>query len=145
MAIAAHLGKGFTSNGRENKANMVDLSTLEVLKKIETGQNPDGMLYEPGKQEVYLFNGRSASATVINAKTGDVVATVPLDGKPEFGTADPAAGRVYDNLEDKSVVAAVDTTKHEVVNRWPIAPGEVRPAWPSTRNITASFAAAATI
>lgn len=124
VALAPEFNHAFTSNGRENKANMVDLKTLEVLKKIETGQNPDGMLYEPGKKEVYLFNGRSSSATVINAQTGDVVATVPLDGKPEFGTADPAAGRVYDNLEDKSQVVSIDTSKHEVVDRWPVAPGE---------------------
>ena len=53
-----------------------------------------------------------------------MVATIALSGKPEFAVVDPAAGRVYNNLEDKSEVVAVDTKKHEVVNRWPIAPGE---------------------
>jgi YVTN family beta-propeller protein len=124
VAVAADLGKGFTSNGQENKTSMVDLKTLQTLEKIETGKNPDGMLYEPGRQEVYMFNGRSQSATVIDAKTGKVVATIPLEGKPEFGTADPQAGRVYDNLEDKSELVAIDTKSHQVVNRWPIAPGE---------------------
>ena len=71
-----------------------------------------------------MFNGRGQSATVIDAKAGKVVATIPLGGKPEFAQADPKAGRVYDNLEDKSEVAAIDTKTHEVVNRWPIAPGE---------------------
>jgi YVTN family beta-propeller protein len=71
-----------------------------------------------------MFNGRGNSATVIDAKTGKVVATIELGGKPEFCTADPKAGRVYNNLEDKSEVLAIDTKKHEVVNRWPIAPGE---------------------
>ena len=31
---------------------------------------------------------------------------------------------VYDNLEDKSEVVAIDTQKHEVVHHWPVAPGE---------------------
>ncbi|HXT38933.1 MAG TPA: YncE family protein, partial [Candidatus Angelobacter sp.] len=84
----------------------------------------DGMLYEPGRHEVYMFNGRGQSATVIDAKSDKVVATIPLGGKPEFAQADPKAGRVYDNLEDKSEIVAIDTKKHEVVNRWPIAPGE---------------------
>jgi YVTN family beta-propeller protein len=82
------------------------------------------MLYEPGKQEVYMFNGRGQSATVIDAKAGKVVATVPLGGKPEFAAADSKLGRVYNNLEDKSEVVAIDTQTHAVVNRWPIAPGE---------------------
>jgi hypothetical protein len=47
-----------------------------------------------------------------------------LGGKPEFGVADPKAGRVYDNLEDKNQVAVIDTKTHEVVNHWPTAPGE---------------------
>jgi YVTN family beta-propeller protein len=124
MAVAADLKRGFTTNGRENKSSVVDLETLKTLSKLDTGQNPDGMVYDPGRQEVYVFNGRSANATVIDAKAAKVVATVALGGKPEFATADPKAGRVYNNLEDKSEVVAIDTTKHEVVNRWPIAPGE---------------------
>ena len=124
LAVAPELGRGFTSNGQENKASIVDLKTLQTLSKVETGRNPDGMLYEPGRQEVYMFNGRGQSATVIDAKSGQVVATIALGGKPEFATADPAANRVFNNLEDKSETVAIDTRTHEVVNRWPIAPGE---------------------
>ena len=124
LAVAPELGRGFSSNGRENKAGIIDLKTLATLSKVETGGNPDGMLYEPGQQEVYMFNGGGQSATVIDAKSGRVVATIPLGGKPEFAVADPQAGRVYDNLEDKNEVVAIDTKTHAVVNRWPIAPAE---------------------
>ena len=124
IAIAHDLGLGVTSNGRENKASIVDLKTLQTLSKVDTGQNPDGMLYEPGRKEAYLFNGRGRSATVVDVKGGKVVATIPLGGKPEFAQADPVAGRVYNNLEDKSEVAVIDTKSHTVVTNWPIAPGE---------------------
>ena len=124
LAPAPELGRGFVSCGRENKAAIVDLKTLETLSKVDTGQNPDGMLYEPGRQEVYMFNGGGNSATVIDAKAGQVAATIPLGGKPEFAQADTKAGRVYNNLENKSEVAVIDTQRHEVVNRWPLAPGE---------------------
>ncbi|HWD18280.1 MAG TPA: YncE family protein [Verrucomicrobiae bacterium] len=124
LAPAPDLGKGFVSCGKANECHVVDLKTLQTIAKLPTGQNPDGMLFEPGKQEAYMFNGRGKSATVIDAKENEVVATIPLDGKPEFATADPAAGRVYDNLEDKSEVAVIDTATHKVVNNWPIAPGE---------------------
>jgi YVTN family beta-propeller protein len=124
MAVAPDLGRGVTSNGRENKASVVDLKTLDTIMKVPTGQNPDGMLYEPSHHEVYLFNGRSDSATVIDVQSGKVTATIELGGKPEFGAADPELGRVFDNLEDKSEVVAIDIAKHEVVNHWPIAPGE---------------------
>lgn len=124
LAPAPELGRGFVSCGRENKGAIVDLKTLQTLSKVDTGKNPDGLVYEPGQQEVYMFNGRSGSATVIDAKEGKVVATVELGGKPEFPQADPQAGRVYDNLEDKSEVVEIDAKKHEVLNHWPTAPGE---------------------
>jgi DNA-binding beta-propeller fold protein YncE len=97
---------------------------LQTISKADTGTNPDAILFEPGQNEVYAFNGRGQSATVIAADSGKVVATIPLGGKPEFAEADPAAGRVFDNLEDKSEVAVIDTQTHSVTNRWPIAPGE---------------------
>ena len=124
FAPAPELGRGVVTCGRENKAAIVDLKTLEIISKVDTGANPDGMLFEPGQQEFYTFNGRGSSATVIDAKSGKVVATIPLGGKPEFAQADSKAGLVFNNLEDKNELVAIDTKKHEVVNRWPIAPGE---------------------
>lgn len=124
FAIAPELGLGFSSNGKENKVSIVDLKTLKTTSKVDTGENPDAIVYESGNLEVYAFNGRSNSATVIDAKTGKVTATIDLPGKPEFAAADPAAGRVYCNMEDKSTLAAIDTKTHKVVNEWPLAPGE---------------------
>ena len=124
LAPAPELGRGLTTNGRENKASLVDLKTLQTILKADTGEGPDGMLYEPGKQEFYTFNGRGQSSTVIDAKTGKVVATVELGGRPESAAADPDAGRVYDDLENKGEVAVIDTKTHKVVSTWPIAPGE---------------------
>jgi DNA-binding beta-propeller fold protein YncE len=124
LAPAPELGRGMVTCGRENKAAIVDLKTLQILSKVDTGTGPDSMLYEPGQQEFYTFNGRAQSATVIDAKSSQVVATIPLDGRPEFAVADSKLGRVFDNLEDKNEVAVIDTKTHTVTNLWPIAPGE---------------------
>lgn len=123
LAVPA-LGRGFSSNGKENKASVVDLKTLKTTAKLETGDGPDAIAYDEARGEVYVFNHKGGTATVINAKSAKVVATISLGGSPEFGVADSAAGRVYCNIEDKSEVVAIDTAKHEVVNRWPLAPGQ---------------------
>lgn len=124
IAVAADLGKAFVSNGRENKAAIVDLKTLKIVASVETGGNPDAILYEPAHKEVYTFNGNGKSATVIDAVTGAVKTTIALPGKPEFAVEDLKAGRVYNNIEDTSTLVAIDTTTHAVVGNWPIAPGE---------------------
>ena len=124
IAVAPELNRGLATCGRENKGALVDLKTLQIISKTDTGANPDGMIFEPGQQEFYTFNGKGESATVIDAKSGKVVATIPLGGKPEFAAADVKAGLVFNNLEDKSELVAIDTKTHMVKNRWSIAPGE---------------------
>src|SRR5437868_11292724 len=105
--VAPELERGFASNGKESKASIVDLKTLRTISKIETGTNPDALVYEPVRGEVYFFNHSGNSGTVINAKTPSVVSTIALGGSPEFAVADGAAGRGYSNIEDKSEVAAI--------------------------------------
>ena len=117
-------GRGFTSNGGENKVGIVDLKTLATLSKVETGANPDAILYESTKNEVYAFNHTGESATVINAATGSVVATIKLGGQAETGQADPMLGRVFVNIEDKNTVDVIEMASHTVTATWPIAPAE---------------------
>ena len=50
------LQRGFSSNGKESKSSVVDLKTLKTISKIDTGANPDAIVYEPRHREVYVFN-----------------------------------------------------------------------------------------
>ena len=118
------LQRGFSSNGKESKSSVVDLVTLKTVSKIDTGPNPDAIVYEPGHGEIYVFNHTGNSATVINAKAMAMSATIQLDGNPEFAAVDEKAGRIYCNIENKSEVAVIDTGTHEVVAHWPLAQGE---------------------
>lgn len=124
IALAQELGKGFTSNGRENTVTVFDLKSLKETNKIKIdGENPDAILYDPASKRVLTFNGRSKNATVIDATNDKVVATIPLDGKPEFAAAD-GKGSVFVNIEDKSELTKIDPVKGTVVQTWPLAPCE---------------------
>ena len=122
IALAQDLDKGFTSNGRDPSVTVFDLKSLKQTAKIAlASQGPDAIVYEPASQRVVTLDGRSSDATLIDAKTNKVVATVPLGSRPEFAAAD-GNGMVYDNLEDKNEVVAIDTRKAAVVATWPLAP-----------------------
>jgi YVTN family beta-propeller protein len=124
VALADDLNKGFTSNGRDSSVTVFDLQSLKVLDKINIGaRNPDAILYDPFTHRVFTFNGGSSNSTVIDAKTDEVIGTIPLNGKPEFAVTD-GAGRIYVNLEDKSQIAVIDPSSMQVLNVWSISPGE---------------------
>ncbi len=121
IAIAADLGRGFTSNGRANNSTFFDLKTLKTIGVYPTGTNPDAILYEPVTKRVFTFNGRSQDATALDAMTGAALGTVPLGGKPEFAAADGNGG-IDVNIEDKSELVHLDAKKLTILHRWPLAP-----------------------
>src|SRR6267143_433538 len=121
IALAPELGRGFTSNGRENTVSIFDLKTLAVSSKVKVGDNPDAILYDPATKRVFTFNGRSQDSTVIDAEKGTVLGTIKLDGKPEFAVSDGKGG-VWVNIEDKNELTAIDPSKLLVKQSWPLAP-----------------------
>ncbi len=121
IAVATDLNRGFITNGQSNSVTIFDLKTLAKIGEPAVGQNPDAVCYEPKTQRVFTFNGRSNDSSVLNAKTGEVVATLPLNGKPEFCAAD-GAGKLYNNLEDKNSVIEIDAAKPSITRTVSILP-----------------------
>lgn len=115
--------RGFASAGAKNRLIVFDLETLKVVKEVETGANPDGLLYVPALKEVWCFNGRGKNVTCVDVATLEVKATIALDGKPEAAVDHAERGLVYVNLEDKSAVAVIDVRKREVVGSHSLSPG----------------------
>jgi DNA-binding beta-propeller fold protein YncE len=97
------------------------MKSLKVIGKVKAGDNPDAILYDPATKRVFTFNGRSHDSTAIDAANGDVLATIKLDGKPEFAVSD-ANGKVFVNIEDKSELTEIDPDKLQVKSSWPLTP-----------------------
>ncbi len=124
VAIANDLNKAYISCGRDASVLVIDLTTFKTIEKVQvTGQNPDCILYDSFSKKVFTFNGRSSNATVLDANTLKVLATIPLAGKPEFAQTD-GNGKIYVNIEDKSSLAVINATTMKVENLWSISPGE---------------------
>ena len=124
IALADDLNKGFITSGRDSSVAIFDLKTLVTITKFKvTGAGPDAILYDKFSQRVFTFNGRTSNSTVIDAKTNAIVGTIELPGRPEFAVAD-GNGKIYDNLEDKSMICVINSTSMKVENTWSLAPGD---------------------
>jgi DNA-binding beta-propeller fold protein YncE len=126
IAIASDLGRGYVSAGASSSIVIFDLKTLARLGEITTGANPDAIQYEPGTQRVFSFNGRGRDVTVVDAVKNEVMATIPLDAKPEFAANDNA-GHIFVNLEDRNSIAQIDVKTLAVISTWPL-PGCEEPS-----------------
>jgi len=110
---------GYISDGGANAVVVFDRKTLARVASIPAGTNPDGITYEPVTRTVWAFNGRSKNATVIDTVSRSVVATIDLPGKPEFPEAD-GKGHVFDNIEDKNSIVALDAKTRKLTDTWPL-------------------------
>ncbi len=124
IALAPNLNKGFISNGRDSSITVFNLKTLAFVKKVYvSGRNPDAILYDSFSKHVFTFNGGGDNSTVIDALTDEVIGTIKLAGKPEFAVTDEK-GKVYVNIEDKSLVSVINPVTLKVISEWSINPGE---------------------
>jgi DNA-binding beta-propeller fold protein YncE len=92
---------------------MWDTKTLAVIKTIEVEGRPDGILFEPATERIYVFSHSQPNATVIDSKEGAVVGTIDLGGAPEQAASD-GMGHLYVDIEDKDNVAVVDVKTMKV-------------------------------
>lgn len=122
FAIAHELGRGFASDGETSQISIIELKTLATISRVTTGTGPDAIVFDSHRDQVYSFNGRGNSSTVIDARTGRLIATIVLPGKPEFAVVDPEADRIFVNIEDKNLVVAIDAKDYKIAGLWQIAP-----------------------
>ena len=98
--------------GSSKPVVMWDTKTLATIKTIDVQGNPDGILFDPFNQRVWVFSHSQPNATVIDAKDGSIVGTLDLGGAPEQAVTD-GKGHLYVDLEDKDKIAAVDAKRSE--------------------------------
>ncbi|MDB6129622.1 MAG: hypothetical protein JWM04_729 [Verrucomicrobiales bacterium] len=92
---------------------MWDTKTLETIKTIPVEGRPDGILFEPLTERIYVFSHSAPNATVIDGKDGSIVGTIDLGGAPEQAQSD-GKGHIYVDIEDKDNVAVVDVKTMKV-------------------------------
>jgi len=116
-AVSTKSGHGFASS---KPVAMWDTKTLAAIKTIDVEGGPDGIMYDPFNDRVYIFSHRAPNATVINAADGAVVGTIDLGGAPEQAATD-GNGHIYVDIEDKGNIAVVDAKTMAVTTHYDLA------------------------
>ena len=96
---------GFASS---NPVVMFDTKTFETIKTIDVKGSPDGYLYDPFNDRVYILSHSKPNATVINASDGSIAGVIDdMGGAPEEAATD-GKGTLYVDIEDKDNIAVID-------------------------------------
>jgi DNA-binding beta-propeller fold protein YncE len=117
VAVDPVSGHAFSSS---KPVVMWDSKTLETIKTIDVEGNPDGILFEPLTEKIYVLSHSAPNVTVIDGKDGSISGTIDLGGAPEQAQSD-AAGHVYIDLEDKDKIAVVDAKAMKLTGSFDLA------------------------
>jgi len=121
IAVPPGNGKGFITDGEAGKVFVFDTATLKITGEIKTADDSDSIIYDPASKHIFAFNGDSHSASVIDPASATLVKTIDTGGGPEFAVAD-GRGKVFNNIEDKNELVAIDSQALTIKARWPVAP-----------------------
>src|SRR5437879_9079735 len=127
IALAPKSGHGFITSAGDSTVTMFDLATLAVIKKIKVPTGGlDGIMYDDFSDRIILTNHSRPAGTVvaIEPKSGDIVATVPLEDDSPEGAASDGKGKIFVNKEGKSTIQVIDERTMTPVASWPLAPCE---------------------
>jgi uncharacterized protein YjiK len=109
---------GFASS---NPVVMFDSKTLATIKTIDMKGNPDGYMYDPFNNHIYIFSHQKPHAQVIDAADGAIVGTIDdLGGAPEEAATD-GHGTIYVDIEDAHSIAVVDAKTLTVKTHYDLA------------------------
>lgn len=115
---------GYVTDVTDGSAGFVrvfDRSTLKIVTSIPTGLIPYAVVFDPITKSMFVFNSRGHSATVIDTATNQVVATIPLSGRPSSAVGD-GKGSVFVALPALGEITRIDTAAKKVAASWQLAP-----------------------
>ncbi len=124
VTVDAKSGHGFSSS---RPVVMFDTKTLHVIKTIDVQGNPDGIMFDPFNERVWILSHTAPNATVIDGKDGAIVGTLDLGGAPEQAQSD-GNGRLFVDIEDKDSIAVVDTKALKVTATYDLSSKAKTPA-----------------
>jgi DNA-binding beta-propeller fold protein YncE len=123
--IATKAGHGFTTNGGDSTVTMFDLTTLAVIKQISVKEGGlDGIMYDQADDKIILTNHSRpiGTLTALDPQTGDIVATVPLEGTAPEGAVADGKGHIFVNDEGTNTIQTIDVKTWKATASWPTAP-----------------------
>jgi YVTN family beta-propeller protein len=96
---------------------VVDLATRKVVRRYESGIDPEAFGLSPDGKTLYISNEDAGAMTVLDLATGAIRGKVKVGAEPEGVTVTPDSREVFVSCEGTNEVVAVDTSSLAIVAR----------------------------
>src|SRR5439155_23499628 len=110
----------FTSDRGCARASVFRSSDEELVGRVAVGPHPNALAYDRSSRRLYSFNlgeplGEGCTASVVDLHSMDVIAELPLPGRPRWALYDEERDLVYANIRHPAEIAVIDSARMEIV------------------------------
>jgi len=111
----------FSSDRGCARISVYRCSDEALLGRVAVGPRPNGLAYDPIRRQLFAFNlgdppGQNCTASVVALDTMQVVATLPLPGRPRWAVYDAATDSVYANIRVPAQIVVINAA-HLAITR----------------------------
>ena len=104
----------------ENKVAVVSLRDLRVMKRLPTGQKPNGGAYAEPFGKIYISDTLGKQLSVIDVRTDSIIKTLKFPSETGMVQYDPADKKIYVNLRSTDKIAEIDPASDNLVAQYPV-------------------------
>jgi len=110
----------YVSNERDNTISVIDGESLEVVRTLEVGERPRGIVLSGDGTRLYVCTSDDDHVETLDLVTGRVLHTLPSGPDPELMALGADGTRLYIANEDDNMVTVVDVETREKVTEIPV-------------------------
>ncbi len=103
----------FSSDRACARVSVYRCSDEALLGRVAVGQHPNGLAYDPRRRRLFAFNlgdppDQDCTVSVVALDGWQVVATIPLPGRPRWAVYDAATDSIYANIRAPAQIVVLD-------------------------------------
>lgn len=119
VLYVAETNRVFVANGAANRVDVLDGTSLAVIKRIDALEDADNLRYDAQARKVWVGYGSGALRSLDTA-TGESSGDVRLPGHPESFQLEERGARIFVNVPAAREVVVVDRGMRAVVAAWDV-------------------------
>jgi DNA-binding beta-propeller fold protein YncE len=119
VVYVAELDRLYVANGRGNRVDVVDGTSLKPLKRITDVADADNVRYDLAARKAYVGYG-SGGLRVLDVASSSLVADIRLSGHPESFQLEQNGPRIFVNVPAARHVAVVDRLQNRTIATWSV-------------------------
>jgi DNA-binding beta-propeller fold protein YncE len=110
------LGRVYASATNDREVLTLNARTGAVLARAPAGEYPDGLVYDPVRQHVFVSDESGGVETVLSA-SGHRIATIRLGGEAGNVQYDPVSRDVLADVQTLNQIAVINPATNQIIRR----------------------------